>query len=436
MCSRFILFAGLVLHFLSQLSYSQTIKIESQDVEHFWTAYDSVHATDSKEKQLAFIQNYYIDKASEGLKAFLRNKENANEQWLKLMSSSILSSSLRTKTLKAKDFAKELEQNIIRLKTLYPELKESSTYFIIGFNQQGGLIRNNLSIIGTEVVCSQTDDMEKEVPRMALHEYVHTQQTKPDFSKINVLTSCIREGACDFISEIVLGYSLELPYIRYGSQNEIAIWKVFHQDMMSNFNDYWVSTGYNPVLPEKDLGYFIGYAICKSYYANAVDKKKAIRDIIELDYSNNQSIVDFLKKSRYEEYITQKGFTGNEKLNIEGYKLKGDEVDFELTTSHLVLRDESGNYSVYDPKIHGAILTVALVGDFNKWNKEQDLKFELSKKKRSRFGLKIKKEQLGKNGEKIKFKFLINGKYWVAPGFATSNRIMDDNGNVSLYIQL
>ena len=45
-----------------------------------------------------------------------------------------------------------------------------------------------------------------------------------------------------------------------------------------------------------DLGYYIGYKICEAYYAHAVDKKQAIKDILEIKDFNQ-----FLSASRYEE---------------------------------------------------------------------------------------------------------------------------------------
>jgi hypothetical protein len=48
-----------------------------------------------------------------------------------------------------------------------------------------------------------------------------------------------------------------------------------------------------------DLGYFMGYAICGSYYRQAKDKTQAIRDIIQLDYSDTTATEKFLKQSGY-----------------------------------------------------------------------------------------------------------------------------------------
>ena len=43
----------------------------------------------------------------------------------------------------------------------------------------------------------------------------------------------------------------------------------------------------------------MGYAICKSYYNNSSNKKKAIKEIIELNYSDSNAVEDFLKSSNY-----------------------------------------------------------------------------------------------------------------------------------------
>ena len=48
-----------------------------------------------------------------------------------------------------------------------------------------------------------------------------------------------------------------------------------------------------------DLGYYIGYEICKSYFNNASNKSKTIKDIIELDLEDGEAVIDFLDSSRY-----------------------------------------------------------------------------------------------------------------------------------------
>ena len=53
--------------------------------------------------------------------------------------------------------------------------------------------------------------------------------------------------------------------------------------------------GKTPILPVQDLAH-MGYKIAESYYKNALDKKQAVRDILEI-----KDFKEFLKASRYEE---------------------------------------------------------------------------------------------------------------------------------------
>lgn len=61
----------------------------------------------------------------------------------------------------------------------------------------------------------------------------------------------------------------------------------------------WLYNGFQRKNGDSDLGYYIGYAICKSYYENASDKDQAISEIISLDLDSVQALDVFLEKSRY-----------------------------------------------------------------------------------------------------------------------------------------
>ncbi len=67
----------------------------------------------------------------------------------------------------------------------------------------------------------------------------------------------------------------------------------------TDFSD-WLYNG-NNAKTVADLGYFMGYAICKSYYEHAADKTRAIKEIIELRFSDAGAVDKFLKASRYYE---------------------------------------------------------------------------------------------------------------------------------------
>lgn len=417
------------------LTYCQTQQIiHTQDVDNFWVAYDSIRSISNNEKQITFINKLYIEKASDGLKAFLKNKKDVDSKWVDLINrEQSFWDSVRPKTLMVKTEVKNLEHNIELLRAIYPDLKDAATYFIIGFRQQGGTIRNNLSIIGTEVVMSKPN--RAELVRMCIHEYVHTQQVRPDFQNINVLTSSIREGACDFVSELVSKQDLSLPYIKYGLENEVKVWKVFAQDKFTTANDFWVSTGNNPILPSKDLGYYVGYAICKNYYNSASNKSQAIKDIIDLDYANSNAVTDFLKKSNYEKYIIRKGYNPASKLPKEGYISTPSQIVFSFSSfKNPVIKGEDGNSKVFNTK-EDTIKSISIAGDFNNWDYKNSA-FQLMKNKRGIYTLKVDRDKLGKVGAQVKFNFIINNKYWVQPEFAVSNRVTNKEGITNLFVQL
>ena len=103
-----------------------------------------------------------------------------------------------------------------------------------------------------------------------------------------------------------MGKPMSNNYIVYGRKHEQELKEHFRKEMFTAFYSNWLYNGAS-AKTVADLGYFMGYAICKAYYQRASDKKKAIRQIIELDYSNEREVEKFLKRSGYyTERIDQK----------------------------------------------------------------------------------------------------------------------------------
>jgi hypothetical protein len=128
-----------------------------------------------------------------------------------------------------------------------------------------------------------------------IHEYVHTQQIG---NPQNLLGQAIKEGACDFITELVIGKLMQNNYIVYGREHDAELKEQFKFEMFTTAYTNWLYNG-STSKTVADLGYYMGYTICKSYYNNSTDKKKAIKEIIELNYSDSTAVEDFLKRSNY-----------------------------------------------------------------------------------------------------------------------------------------
>lgn len=429
----------LLLMAIHGMAFSQSPKkIFTEDINNFWIAYDSILSTDDYSKQIDYINRLYLNKGTDGLKAYLKNKDGIDKKYIILINEEkSFWESIRPKTLLLQRKLKALENYVTKFSLVYPNLKDAQTYFIIGIKQQGGTIRNNLSLIGTEVVLSSPDAKnEPFLYHLLIHEYVHTQQIKPDFRNINVLTSSIREGACDFIAELVTQKKYLSDYIAYGNKHEKIIWQTFKQDMYTGANNLWVSTGNNPALPVRDLGYFVGYAVCKSYYNLAKNKAKAVKEIIELDYTNQDTLLNFLHASGYEKYLQTKGHETNTPLKSDGFTVKKNTITFLFNIKeNYVVANEEGYNELYNKQQFGEIKSISIAGDFNDWDYKNST-YQLHKINDKKYSLTVDKNTIGKPGEKIKFKFILNNRYWIVPKFYISNRTTDSDGNTNLYIQL
>jgi len=287
--------------------------IFTSDIENFWAAYDSVKSTSDSIKQIKFIQTLYLDKATEGLKDFIKLREHsAKRHLLNIFRYPKFWVSLRPKTLEIQNHISDIEKVISNFKNQYPDFKEPEIYFTIGILNSGGTTSTDKVLIGSEIACSDKtvdatelkqwlqDVFELNAPVVSLvaHELGHTQQKDLDRNvKSNLLGYSIREGACDFLAELIYQPVLS-PYMTYGNANEKELWTAFQQEMYGQEVKNWLYNGSQAPNGNADLGYFIGYKICKSYYDNSKNKKKALEEIITLKY-DKESVEEFLKNSKY-----------------------------------------------------------------------------------------------------------------------------------------
>ncbi|MEJ7557298.1 MAG: DUF2268 domain-containing putative Zn-dependent protease [Pedobacter sp.] len=307
----YLLVFALLFPLLTKSQHLQTSLIYTSDIDRFWIAYDSVKTTIDTAIQRNYMQKLYIDKGSEGLQAFMKARDYDAELWVHIINKyPKFWTSIRKNTLQAKRDAKRIEVSINQFRKLYPELRPAKMYFTIGGLRSGGTTTNDMVLVGAEIATAdQTTDAAElsdwlknvfknqqgaNLVSVNVHEYVHTQQQPKGQT---LLAQSIREGSADFISEVVTGKIDSSAYTVYGRQHEARLRELFKLEMFSTETSNWLYNGSNA--PHADLGYFMGYAICQSYYKNQPDKRKAIKDIIELNYQNLQLLNDFLTASKY-----------------------------------------------------------------------------------------------------------------------------------------
>jgi hypothetical protein len=305
------IFTALVFLMAFALNTRAQTKIFTADIDNFWTAYDSVLKVKDTTVQKRIIQELYLDNATAGLKIFMELRNHSAAKHLKnILRYPKFWVSLRPHTLQIKNHTAEIQVLLDRFRDIYPKFKQPDIYFTIGCLNSGGTTLNNQVLIGAEigvadktVNASELSDwlqqvfkVSKDVVYLAVHEVVHTQQ-KIENSSADLLTNCIQEGAADFITEVLMQMPLKTPYITYGLANEKILWEKFRTKMYGTEMKDWLYNGSN--VTHADLGYFMGYAICKAFYDKTADKKKAVAEILSLKYGDKKMINKFLTKSAY-----------------------------------------------------------------------------------------------------------------------------------------
>lgn len=301
----------LILSFISSFCFSQNkLNIHTSDIDNFWIAFDSIKKTNDEQKQLNFVQNIYLNKATNGLKDFIVSREHSAKRHLdNIKKYPKFWNSIRPKTEEIRSNIPKIEKVFKKYHKVYPDFKEPEIYFTIGVLNSGGTTSPNRILIGSEIACadastdaSELNDWFKNVFKlnngvvsMVAHEIGHTQQK--DDSNSNLLGYCIREGMCDFLAELTYK-KISSPYMVYGNVHRKQLWNEFQKEMLTQETKNWLYNGNDAPNGVADLGYFIGYEICKSYYKNSKNKKKAIDEMLKLEY-NVKSIEEFLKKSKY-----------------------------------------------------------------------------------------------------------------------------------------
>ncbi len=302
---------------LSSLANAQELKqsFVSSDIDNFWVAYDKISSTKDSVKQYAFLKEFYLDKGSEGLKSIIDVRNYSDKEFIDAINNyPVFWNSIRQNTVKVKDLYPEINADLLKLKNFYPELKQSTIYFTIGAFRTGGTIQNNRVLIGSELSLADKNTIINELPTwrqpfyknqvpikeialLCTHEYVHTQQNE---IVQNLLSMCLYEGVAEFISCKATGKKSTTPAIEYGKANEKRVVEKFVADLFLMSNNYnWLYGENRNEFKVRDLGYYIGYEICERYYTMSKDKSKAIKELIELDFTNEKDVERIIDLSNF-----------------------------------------------------------------------------------------------------------------------------------------
>lgn len=289
-------------------------RLVTSDIDNFWRAYDLASQETDGEKKKAIFQREYYDKGSQGLKDFIVLRLGKIDSFVGTLNKyPLYYRSIRQESLKVNSMKDKITRSLRKLKSLYPDAVFPDVYFMIGKLSTGGTTSKNGLLIGTEMYCRTKATPETELgqwlkevlksidtlPAIVAHEIIHFEQDNA--SGGTLLAQSINEGSADFLGEMIAGQNINPHLHTFGNPRERELWQEFKKEMRGNVMTKWLYNGSMAKDRPADLGYYIGYKICESYYQKAKDKKQAIKDIL-----NIRDFERFLEASQYEKKFTDK----------------------------------------------------------------------------------------------------------------------------------
>ena len=283
-------------------------KIVTKDIHHFWEAFDLVKKDSTNTRNI--YKKYYFDKASNGMQDYMGAKVSSIDDFIKHIElHPKLYKTIRENTLKSDEYKEDIQRSFKNLKRIYAQAKFPNVYFVIGAFTSAGTVSSSGLLIGINQMSDgnnvNTEELDfgskllmnksKYVPNVIAHELIHFQQ---DGMKKDTITLgyVIKEGMADFMGELISGDTANRKIFDWTKGKEKQIWADFKKDMHYDRYYNWIAnydTASENSFP--DLGYWIGYEICKSYYENTKDKKLAIYNMLHI-----QDYRKFLTDSKWE----------------------------------------------------------------------------------------------------------------------------------------
>lgn len=310
------LISTIIVIFLGNSVFGQDpkVRIVTSDIDNFWIAYDAILKTSDSLERIQLINELYINKATDGLKGMIWARDYEDYEFVDaILKYPKYWNSIRPNTSNLTRDKEQIEQYFAKFREVYPDLKPTIIYFPIGVFRSAGTYQGNNVLLGAEFLLGQIHSdlselpervrngmieyMPYDIPLISLHELIHTQQKR--WEHLSIVQRSVAEGVAEFISTLISEKPISPP-VKFGKLNEKRVLERF---MIEIFRDEdignWLSSKNQNELEVNDLGYYIGYEICERYYNKATDKKQAIKELIELDYSSDSEFAHILDGSGF-----------------------------------------------------------------------------------------------------------------------------------------
>jgi hypothetical protein len=267
--------------------------IHTEDVDRFYALYDSTAGHPTAEQ----LQRDYLDKGSDGLHELAKVRNVTGVRMADTLAKRPeIYANARKCTAALPRVTERVNASLHKLGQLYPEARFPPVTIAVGRGKPVGVGSPDTGVqVGLEALCAVdwlNPNVEDRFVYVITHEYVHVQQVAAmsDDEYSSVLEGSLVEGIAELVAELTAGsvaYSQLAPAAR-GDEKEIET--AFAADEDQTDLSHWL---YNST-PDKhgDVGYWVGYRIAKAYYQHSNDKRRALREILQMSDPHA-----FLKKS-------------------------------------------------------------------------------------------------------------------------------------------
>ncbi len=280
-------------------------RLVTSDLDNFWLAYSLSAGKPIKEQEKVF-DSIYIRNATPCLQVILSSQKiSAIDLVRTIQAESDYFSKCRAASESITKFQPQIRSYLEKFKEIYPPAQFSDIYFLFTRFYTGGQSNKEGIAIGMDfwslpdTLVHFNNPLLRElvrgpemIPVTIVHEFTHRNQDIKGTD--NLLKYCLKEGGADFIAYLVTGRVNNPSLYEFGNSHEKELWNRFRKKMATQQTEYWLYNNYNPDRP-RDLGYWMGFKICESYYNRALDKTSAVKEILNI--SNPKQ---FLSESKYQ----------------------------------------------------------------------------------------------------------------------------------------
>ncbi len=273
-------------------------KLITTDINNFWSAYDLAQKDTANRYNI--YKKYYVDAGTPGLQDYFAFKVRSTKNFVRTHDKKPkFYAAIRKNTYTVELQKPRMMASFAKLKDYYADALFPDIYFVIGAFTSGGTSTTNGLLIGLDQSVRTPDipldglnlwernnfaDLNS-VPYMVAHELIHFNQQHMAAGK-SLLRSVLIEGMADFIGELISGKTANPRLHVWAKGHEKQVWADFEKEMYLDRAQNWIANSSQETADKPaDLGYWVGYQICKAYYNQSTDKKQAVTDMLNIkDY--------------------------------------------------------------------------------------------------------------------------------------------------------